>query len=348
MKNFIKPQSNIPKSLSTLNGIQALRLMAATMVVLLHSTFYISTRVNPLYPVWSPGYYGVHIFFVISGFVMILSSQTNSQRQMNWMNFATQRLIRIVPLYWLVNIIKLLIFEIFPSHIRINSSPFHILLSMFFVPARSDVGILEPFYGVGWTLNFEMMFYFLFTLALWRRKNPLYWITPVLIGLAIISLFKTQHWPSISFYCDPIVLNFIWGMLIATLYNKPIILNVRLAICFFLFGFITIVYIPNAPFLGLQYASLVLGTVYIEPYIGHRIPKWVIRGGTTSYALYLLHPMIGPAVTTVVASYISVQPIVIISTIILSSSIVSMIANSWFESPVTIWLKQLAKGSQNI
>jgi peptidoglycan/LPS O-acetylase OafA/YrhL len=56
-------------------GIQALRFIAALLVVVTHATFYVSERLVPGYPVWSSGAAGVDVFFVISGFVMVVSSQ---------------------------------------------------------------------------------------------------------------------------------------------------------------------------------------------------------------------------------------------------------------------------------
>ena len=70
-----------------LNSVQYLRAMAALLVVGYHINSYQVYLMS-----------GVDIFFVISGFIMWQSTRGGtSPRQ-----FLTNRLIRIVPLYWLV------------------------------------------------------------------------------------------------------------------------------------------------------------------------------------------------------------------------------------------------------
>ena len=67
-----------------LNSIQLLRFVAASLVVLVHGAQ------------WSPGFVGVDIFFVISGFVIatVLPRTT-------FKGFVRSRFIRIFPIYWL-------------------------------------------------------------------------------------------------------------------------------------------------------------------------------------------------------------------------------------------------------
>jgi len=57
------------------DGLQVLRITAALMVVVTHSTLYASERLDRHFGVWERGATGVDIFFVLSGFVMIYSSQ---------------------------------------------------------------------------------------------------------------------------------------------------------------------------------------------------------------------------------------------------------------------------------
>ena len=48
-------------------GIQALRMFAAVLVVITHATFYAHERLDHSLAVWGRGTCGVDIFFVISG-----------------------------------------------------------------------------------------------------------------------------------------------------------------------------------------------------------------------------------------------------------------------------------------
>ena len=73
------------------NSIQCLRFIAAVMVVFLHSTFYAQERLDPTVSKYAPGAHGVSLFFVISGFVMILSSQNLINDKNGWRKF-TERM----------------------------------------------------------------------------------------------------------------------------------------------------------------------------------------------------------------------------------------------------------------
>jgi hypothetical protein len=49
-------------------GLQVLRIIAAFMVLVMHSMFFASERLKPGFHIWGPGATGVDIFFVLSGF----------------------------------------------------------------------------------------------------------------------------------------------------------------------------------------------------------------------------------------------------------------------------------------
>ena len=92
------------RSPATFLTIQALRAVAALLVVLLHALETWGERVDPAAPGvnWENGASGVDIFFIISGFVMVISSQRLVDRPGAWRTFLQHRVIRIVPLYWLL------------------------------------------------------------------------------------------------------------------------------------------------------------------------------------------------------------------------------------------------------
>jgi len=101
-----------------INNIQALRAFAVLNVVLFHALdmsnsygydfelFRILTR-------W--GQNGVDIFFVISGFIMVY---IQSQNQKSALGFIENRIKRIVPLYWSLTAIFVLLLYFIPSVFR--------------------------------------------------------------------------------------------------------------------------------------------------------------------------------------------------------------------------------------
>ncbi len=118
------------------DGIQALRFVAALLVVFTHSTFYVGERLIPGFPVWSNGAAGVDIFFVISGFVMVISSQELLARADGWRIFMMRRIARIVPLYWIATSLKLVAVISVPS-LAINAGldPWQCVKSFLFLPS---------------------------------------------------------------------------------------------------------------------------------------------------------------------------------------------------------------------
>lgn len=287
--------------------VQGLRFVAAFAVVVLHCSFYTSERLDGSLGIYAAGANGVRLFFVISGFVMIVASCRLGALQNGWSIFAVRRIARIVPLYWLVTTLKLATLIATPTvvlHAKLDWA--FVLKSYFFIPATNVDGELHPLLGVGWTLNFEMMFYALFTLALALRVRPLTLIAPVLLLLSVLSLFRTPAWPDAArFWCDPIVLDFLAGMLIghAVLANR--LTGVIVGGILFVGGLIYL----GVPFPRPDYRSLlgsllttlaasstVLGAVALEAQFGRRVPAWVLFGGAASYSLYLIHPLIAPAV----------------------------------------------------
>src|SRR5260370_32759811 len=93
---------------------------------------------------------------------------------------------------------------------------FNSIMSYLFLPTRNIDGGFFPLLGVGWTLNFEMLFYLLFAVALFLRVSVFKFVGTVLFGLAGGALFRQDNWPAVSFYLNPIVLDFFLGMLIAS------------------------------------------------------------------------------------------------------------------------------------
>jgi len=88
---------------SKFESIQAMRALAAIMVLVLHSTimFGAEERASLLViPGFSDiGYYGVQLFFVISGFII---AHVVSKPGFKVMPFFVRRALRIYPLWWIV------------------------------------------------------------------------------------------------------------------------------------------------------------------------------------------------------------------------------------------------------
>jgi len=295
----------VPPSSSkdTYNGVQALRFIAAFMVVITHSTFYTKERLDPNSYFWPDGASGVGLFFVISGFVMVVSSRSLVGTADGWKTFALKRVLRIVPMYWIATTLKLLALLFASSavrHAELNSV--NIFCSYFFIPTTNVEGHIEPLLGVGWTLVFEMFFYAIFTLALLARKHDYFYVVgSVLAVCALGSLIRNDSWPAVRFYLDPIVLDFLLGMIIGRWTLRDVTMPISLASMAIVLGFALLLipeyYLNRTLVVSLVSPSLVVwGVVSLESRFGRNVPQLVLFLGSASYTIYLFHPLIAPAV----------------------------------------------------
>jgi exopolysaccharide production protein ExoZ len=71
--------------------------------------------------------------------------------------------------------------------------------------------------SVGWTLTYEFLFYQLFAVALAIRVDVLRVIIPGLDLIAIAALARTEAWRTWTILFDTIVVEFVFGVMLATL-----------------------------------------------------------------------------------------------------------------------------------
>lgn len=325
--------------------VQALRLVAALAVVILHSSFYTSERLNNSLGVYGLGTNGVRLFFVISGFVMVMSSGRLVGTDRAAKVFAIKRFLRIVPLYWLVTTFKLIVLlstTALVLHARFDWG--YIIKSYLFIPAVNVDREIRPLLGVGWTLNFEMFFYFLFTLALLFKVDPTRFIAPILITLSGLSLLIKPSWPvPLQFFCDPIVLDFLAGMLIANWRKTENFASERVGWILLALGVAYLFVLFPRPTYGVLISSLgatlaagltVVGAVLLESRIGSRIPRPILFMGAASYSLYLVHPVIAPLAPAMLAKFGIMTPLLAIIASIAIATFAGAICYFVLEKPM--------------
>lgn len=255
----------------TFRSIELLRFFAASAVVFYHI------------PGVGIGRFGVDIFFVISGFVMMVATECSFD------NFFLKRLIRIVPSYYLFTIFVFVLAILYPSWFR-NTSPdlLSLLKSLAFVPFDKNGAGHYPILFVGWTLNYEVYFYLLFAIALKFGNRYRALICTILISLVgVIGSFSKDF--ILQVYASSIVYEFVLGMLIYVLLFKKCPKE-ALLICITVILSILVARpdISRLLCFGVPAAGLVCFCVmYLE---NIRWSKWILNLGGSSYALYLIHP----------------------------------------------------------
>ena len=156
------------------------------------------------------GHAGVDIFFVISGFIMVYVTP----RDMSALQFLRNRILRVAPLYYLITFVTFGFALFLPGLMQSTEANIgHLIKSLLFVPFEKSNGYLHPTVFVGWTLNYEMMFYALFGIALLMRRHLV--AAAIALVLAVLLANLTDGVVQ-RFYGNPIVLEFVACMLVAT------------------------------------------------------------------------------------------------------------------------------------
>jgi peptidoglycan/LPS O-acetylase OafA/YrhL len=285
---------------AVIENIQVLRALAAGLVVFVHLEVFL--RAFGLVPF---GHGGVDLFFVISGFIMVY---TTRRKPLGPGAFLLNRFVRIAPLYWTLTAAVYAVALVAPSLLGATSKdPVQLCESLLFVPFRKSNGLIQPVLFVGWTLNYEMFFYALFAVGLLdpKRERGVLAVIAALGALVVLGRVLPSSGAAYTFYTDPVVLEFGFGMGLALCANR-LRVNTR----------------------GARAATLVLGALALSTLVTcwyflpgvHRVFKYGIpaavivavavtlhqsgrslskRGllalGNASFALYLTHPFVAQA-----------------------------------------------------
>ncbi len=285
------------KSVGRIESIQYLRGIAALVVVLAHVAS-MQHSLAPDLPVFLPefnGFWGVDIFFVISGFVIVYITHKMAAGGRVAALFMLKRAVRIVPAYWCFT---LFIYFADTRHWfsdQANLTNMAMLLkSLFFVKPGF------PLLFVGWTLTLEMFFYAIFSLVLWRwNAGARVWlVVGFFVLLAAMPLWIGVENRYAKFYTQAVLLEFAAGMLIAYFgVTKRMVLSKKFAVVVFISGFgllmavsffqeDSILISQRAFWWGMPAAMIVLGAVHFGAVCSSKV---LDGAGAISYSLYLCH-----------------------------------------------------------
>lgn len=268
-----------------LDNIQALRAFAALNVVFFHiigTSISYNQGVDFFVFLTGWGSNGVDIFFVISGFIMVYTQDKKSRTALS---FLYNRIVRIAPIYWLLTIFLVGIYFFLPSVFReLKPSLSHFLSSLTFTSQALDYG--SPMLYVGWTLEYEMFFYVLFSLGLIFKSKTMSFLTPVLILLMVAFLGLTQL----------MVLEFVLGMICAKIYiseryNHLGLLSFIVGTVFLLLSIFYKLDIDGLFLYGIPSFFIVFGLINMKQIKN----KLLIYLGSASYSIYLIQVFTIPA-----------------------------------------------------
>lgn len=265
-----------------------------------------------------PGAAGVDLFFLLSGLVMARATRDSPAGAGAALRFLLARLLRVWPPYLLASVLFVALTR--PLSTR------GLLSSLLFIPLENRD---PPFYGyarliVGWTLNYEMVFYLLIaTTVLLAARWRLPTLAALVGGLTLLLPWALagapRAWPNLDPFAaplaaaaplslaeNPLALEFLVGALLGHALSLPgllarirrgpevpwsaAVLSLWTAAALLLLSGAR----PSHGLLrwGLPALCIVVGALLRELRGARVVPalRWL---GEISYSLYLVHPLVG-------------------------------------------------------
>jgi peptidoglycan/LPS O-acetylase OafA/YrhL len=337
---------NLPVK-SRVNEVDLLRFLAVMGVVFFHYAFRghasdgMSIMPYPLAPIAKYGYFGVHLFFIISGFVIMLSASSGNLRR-----FVVARIVRLYPAFWIC-CTTTFVFILVMGAPRYTASFSQYLLNMTMMSGFWGVKSID---GVYWSLFIELRFYSLVCLVLAIGQIERAEILMAIWLLAAIVLVVRPIYPLYDWLIIDYAVYFIAGATFFAIWSKGlsiarfgmIILSLALAL------HQTILAMPNyEKWFQTRINNSIVAIIIITFFIlmlaislkytssfGRR--QWLLAGAIT-YPLYLLHQNIGFMIFN--AAYPAVDSHLIFWGTITLAIGAAFAVHVWVEKPVSLQLR---------
>ena len=189
--------------------IDGMRAIAVLLVILFHANF----------SLFSGGYIGVDVFFVLSGYLITLTiDKEMSENRFSFQQFYLRRIRRIIPVLVFIMLVVTIpaYFILFADnlesygrtllHTILSTNNFHlwVILKDYFAE-NSD---LIPFLHT-WSLSVEEQFYFVWPVLLLvlhkflNNKNRLLFIVLFVIGMLVASIYLTKTNMNMAYFLLP-------------------------------------------------------------------------------------------------------------------------------------------------
>lgn len=207
--------------------------------------------------------------------------------QTNQIDFLARRVIRVTPIYWVATAITVVYYLL--RYPETPPSAEHIIKSFLFLPPPDGFG--KPILYPGWTLNYEMFFYFtLSSFMIFKgRAISITCCALIVMGTAISS----SKYGNNIYYANPILLEFVAGLLIGRVVKlgyHPSKKTGILLLCSSLIIFATHNHLKSDGIIawGIPSALLVIGALAFEDssLVKNKISQLL---GEASYSIYVFH-----------------------------------------------------------
>lgn len=282
-----------------LKELDALRGIASILVVLFHFTLG-----RPGGPLWFKlGTTGVDLFFIISGFVILMSLEKITKST----EFIINRISRLYPTYWIsvtFTFLLILVYGFYKNGEFSKTLIVNYLSNLTMFQFFMNVPNLD---GPYWTMIIEMLFY-VFMLFLFHFKLLKY-LNIFGIIFSFFAVFSTALYGDASLVKTVIfrfpLFQFIPLFLAGSIFYKIYTYRIKLIESYFLILFCLISqillfkhagrsssFINHTEYSFMLVVYFLLFTLFVNNKLGFIVSKWTLFLGKISFALYLIHQYI--------------------------------------------------------
>lgn len=352
--------------------IDFIRGFSILSVILLHCYIHLPIEQSLVSVGWvklllRSGYYGVMIFFVVSGFLItsISIKRWGDLASINLGEFYKMRFARIMPcllaLLAISSALHLMNIHGFVIHTTTLKQTLFSALTFHINWLRQKTGYLPANLDVLWSLSIEEVFYLFFPLLCIILKNKKHLITILLIFVVLGPFARTvfmtdDEWSEYSYLScmDGIAIGCIAAMVANYIRSNKVLLSLLttgLILFSFVFFFRKQAFDIGITSLGLNVTILEIGIAFILLTTQHiNVPKYLLRFngfrliqwfGRNSYEIYLTHSFIILLAAGVI--YYATQPtwlsVIEYVVIVLVSGILGQVIATYYSEPINLKLR---------
>lgn len=293
------------------------------------------------------GFLGVNLFFMISGFVIILSAYDSKPS-----DFVISRIARLYPAYWIsVTLTVVLVILIKGNTSGITLHQYLMNLSMI-----NNYFKVEDIDGVYWTLQTELKFYFLIFMLIatkYIRKIHV-WLTIWLFLVILYRFFKQPFflgWLITPFYSSYFIAGIAFFMIRTegiSLYSVMVLLSSIVVSVSYSSSQIE-GFIKNPTEMDRIIAAGLILMIYVLFFvvslrkINFRYSKLFFILGALTYPLYLIHFRIGFAIF----EFVQMNKYLLLALLTLSMLAASFFISYFMEKRMMTWLKEFCFSIRN-
>lgn len=295
--------------IDSLRGIAAVVVMLHHFIAIYDRDFKHSFFVPP---VFNYGFYGVELFFIISGFVIYQSIQFSRSAK----DFLLKRAIRLYPAYLLCALLTFLVVHFFPLNEFRNTSVQELVINLTMLNGLFKVKAVDPSY---WSLLVELFFYLMIAMLLITKLSRYIYLFLSLWLLLLLFYNTLYKVPGLGAF-----FNLRYGSLFISgiCFYKIRIENDRSNNIFLL---LSLIFVFSLFVLrDLDFSSIAIPVIYAIFIIGIFLDFRLLQNsvlvffGSISYPLYLIHQNIGFVIINEIRKAGLTQPILLIFPIAIS------------------------------